>query len=95
MSTTFAKIAYICLTVALQLLRYLKQADLPCTNQTNAKIKQAMRDLASVEPLPEEEGSRGSNALTKTEKLMLINLAPQALVDLTVVRDRRHFTRCR
>lgn len=54
-----------------------------------------MRDLAKVEPLPEEEGSRGSNALTKTEKLMLINLAPQALVDLTVVRDRRHFTRCR
>lgn len=77
------KVANFCL---IQTLKYLKQPDLPCTRQNPANIKKTLAAVNQVQCKPEEPGSLGSHALAKTERLMLVNLAPQAVVDLTVVR---------
>jgi len=71
-------------TLQVETLTYLDQPDLP--KYTVAKLKAALRALNEIEPLPDTEQGVGYG-LTKTEKLMMVNLAPARLVDLTVVCD--------
>lgn len=69
----------------IQSLQYLRQKDLPCRLQTAEQIAQIAKAIEQIPYNPDKPGARGSNALTKTEKLMMINLAPVSLVDLTIV----------
>lgn len=68
-----------------QTLQYLKQPDLPCSRQTPQSIKRTLEAIDKVPTLPDPENRPGGYALTKTEKLMLVNLAPKAIVDLHIV----------
>lgn len=68
-----------------QALQYLKQKDLPCQLQNSKIITDILEAIEHVQCNPDEPGARGSNGLTKTEKLMMVNMAPLSLVDLTVV----------
>lgn len=68
-----------------QSLQYLRQKDLPCRLQSAEQIAQIAQAIEQIPCKPVTPGERGSNALTKTEKLVMINLAPVGLVDLTVV----------
>jgi hypothetical protein len=68
-----------------QSLQYLRQKDLPCRQQNAKQIAQILEAIGKVKCNPDQPGARGSNALTKTEKLMMVNIAPVSLVDLTIV----------
>lgn len=67
------------------MLKYLKQQDLPASRQSPADLQRFMADLKTVQAIPDDPKGRGSNALTKTEKLMLVNLSPTSQVDLIIV----------
>ena len=66
-------------------LAYLMQSDLPCTKQNPTNIKRTLAAIDNVPALLDSEYTRGSNALTRIERLMMVNLAPMKLVDLAVV----------
>ncbi|CAD6586864.1 MAG: hypothetical protein CYPHOPRED_003694, partial [Cyphobasidiales sp. Tagirdzhanova-0007] len=52
-------------------------------NPTN--IKRTLAAIDNVPALLDSEYTRGSNALTRIERLMMVNLAPMKLVDLAVI----------
>ena len=66
-------------------LKYLTQDSLPCQKQTPKSIKRTLDALSAIPTLADTSSGSSTNALTKTEKLMLVNLAPTAAVDLHVV----------
>ena len=76
---------------SIQSLQYLRQRDLPSRLQSAKQIEQIVKAINEIPCNPDQPGARGTNALTKTEKLMMINMAPVSLVDLTIV-SRIHNT---
>ena len=72
------------LTCLFQSLRYLKNPALPCVHQKAKSLKDILKAISLIEPIPTDEPGM-DHGLTKIEKLMLVNLAPTKPVDLNIV----------